>query len=376
MPRRLTTNVVWQYKCGPIVEKVQAVAAKQELSLFQVSGEPYEIGYRLGEIARPDFAEYMEQSSAWRAVRQWRGEPFVRALRDAARTHFPALLAELDGMAAGLGWSAEEVFLWNCRGELIHHAPDGCTTLAAVEGERRFIAHNEDGDPFLRDRCALVEVQPVGKPGFVSFYYPGSLPGHTFAANRAGIAQAINNLRIRVPSAGVPRMILARAMLDAGSLDEALHMLRTAPAASGFHHTLGCAGDARLFSVEASARRCSVQSVSTLAGHANHLIHPGCEAEAQIVTNSSRDRQLRVDAWLPALASPLKPAALLDVLQDRAPSGLPIYRDDPLDPDDEGTLATALFEIGGAGVSMQVFRHGQCDFDTFIARSASEPTRA
>jgi hypothetical protein len=355
---------------------VQAVAAKQEFSVFQVSGEPYEIGYRLGEIARPVFTEYMEQSSAWRAVRKWRGEPFVQALRDAARTHFPALLAELDGMAAGLGWSAEEVFLWNCRGELIHHAPDGCTTLAAVAGERRFIAHNEDGDPFLGDRCALVEVQPVGKPGFVSFYYPGSLPGHTFAANRAGIAQAINNLRIRMPSAGVPRMILARAVLDAGSLDEALHRLRTAPAASGFHHTLGCAGDARLFSVEASARRCAVQSVSTLAGHANHMIHPGCEAEAQIVTDSSRDRQLRVDALLPALASPLQPAALLDVLQDRAPSGLPIYRDDPLDPDDENTLATALFEIGGAGVSMKVFRHGQCDFDNFIARSASEPTGA
>jgi hypothetical protein len=272
---------------------VQAVAAKREFSVFQVSGEPYEIGYRLGEFARPVFTEYMEQSSAWRAVRKWRGEPFVQALRDAARTHFPALLAELDGMAAGLGWSAEEVFLWNCRGELIHHAPDGCTTLAAVAGERRFIAHNEDGDPFLRDRGALVEVQPVGKPGFVSFYYPGSLPGHTFAANRAGIAQAINNLRIRMPSAGVPRMILARAVLDAGSLDEALHRLRTAPAASGFHHTLGCAGDARLFSVEASARSCAVQSVATLAGHANHMIHPGCEAEAQIVTDSSRDRQLR-----------------------------------------------------------------------------------
>ncbi|MFL9964444.1 C45 family autoproteolytic acyltransferase/hydrolase [Paraburkholderia sediminicola] len=352
------------------------MAAKQESSLFQVSGEPYEIGYRLGEIARPVFAEYMGQSRAWRALRQWRGEPFVQALRNAARKHFPALLTELDGMAAGLGWSAQDVFLWNCRGELIHHAPDGCTTLAAVEGERRFIAHNEDGDPFLRDCCALVEVQPAGKPGFVSFYYPGSLPGHTFAASRAGIVQAINNLRIRVPSAGVPRMLLARAVLDAGSLDDALHILRTAPAASGFHHTLGCAGDARLFSVEASARRCSVQSVSTLAGHANHLIHPGCQAETQIVTDSSRDRQRRVDALLPAQASPLKPAALLDVLQDRAPSGLPIYRDDPLDPDDENTLASALFEIGGTGVSMKVFRRGQCDFDTFIARSASEPTGA
>ncbi|SFU14287.1 carcinine hydrolase/isopenicillin-N N-acyltransferase family protein [Paraburkholderia aspalathi] len=173
---RLTTNVVWQYKCIPIVEWVRAVASKQDLSLFQVSGEPYDIGYRLGEIARPVFTEYMEQSSAWQAVRRW-------------------------------------------------HA---------------------------------------------------------------------------------------------------------------------------------------------ISSHANHLIHPGCEAEAQIVTDSSHDRQTRVEHLLPRLASPITPAALLDVLQDRAPAGLPIYRDDPLDPDDENTLATALFEIGSADVSMKVYRQGQCAFDTVI----------
>jgi hypothetical protein len=116
--------------------------------------------------------------------------------------------------------------------------------------------------------------------------------------------------------------------------------------------------------------------VPHLYGHANHMIHRGCEAEAQIVTDSSRDRQLRVEALLPAIAHPLQPAALLDVLHDRAPSGLPIYRDDPLDPDDENTLATALFDIGIAGVSMKVYRQGQCAFDTFIARTASEQAGA
>ncbi|PQV54953.1 C45 family peptidase [Paraburkholderia sp. BL21I4N1] len=357
---------------------MEAVVSTQETKIVQVGGEPFEIGRQLGELARPVFADYMEQSRAWRDVRRWRGNAFVQKLRDAAQAHCPALLDELDGMAAGLGWAAEDVFLWNCRGELIHNAPDGCTTLAAVTERTRFIAHNEDGDPFLRDRCLLVDVRPTSKPGFVTFYYPGSLPGHTFAVNRAGVVQAINNLRIREPAVGVPRMILARAVLDKGSLDDALALLHDAPRASGFHHTLGCAGDVdqRLFSVEASARRCSVQPVTNLAGHANHLIHPGCEAEAQIVTNSSRDRQRRVEALLPASSQPMQAAALLDVLHDRAPSGLPIYRDDPLDPDDENTLATALFEIGDGGVWMKVYQQGQCTFDTFIARVASDSAGA
>ncbi|RFU44666.1 C45 family peptidase [Paraburkholderia sp. DHOC27] len=346
----------------------------QQWSLFRVTGQPDDIGYRLGELARPIMAGYMQQSSAWQRVSQWRGHPFVNALRDAAEAHFPGLMAELAGMAAGLGWSVEDVFLWNCRGELIHNAPDGCTTLAAASEHARLIAHNEDGDPYLRSRCFLVDVQPVGKPGFVSFYYPGSLPGHTFAASRAGLVQAINNLRIREPAAGVPRMLLARAVLDASSLDEAVHLLRDTPRASGFHHTLGSAGDSRLLSIEASAARCSIVTDITLSGHANHMIHPGCEAEAQIVTDSSRDRQARVDTLLASLRGSVTDQALLRVLHDRAPAGLPIYRDDPNDPDDENTLATALFRLEADGVAMQVYQQSHCAFDTFIPNTAHTPT--
>ncbi|WP_175772528.1 C45 family autoproteolytic acyltransferase/hydolase [Paraburkholderia phenazinium] len=342
----------------------------QEWSLFRVTGRPDDIGYRLGELARPVMAAYMAQSAAWQWISQWRGHPLVEGLRRAAETHFPSLIAELDGMAAGLEWPVEDVFLWNCRGELIHNAPDGCTTLAAVSGNARFIAHNEDGDPYLRERCFLVDVQPAGKPGFISFYYPGSLPGHTFAANRAGLVQAINNLRIRVPAVGVPRMILARAVLDTRSLDEAVALLRELPRASGFHHTLGCVGDARLLSIEATVQRCSVAAVTPRFGHANHLIHNGCDSEAQIVTDSSRDRQARVDALLPSLRTPVSDDALLRVLLDQAPAGLPIFRDDPLDPDDENTLASALFRIEADGVAMQVYRQSHCAFDTFIPKAA------
>ncbi len=232
--------------------------------VVEIKGEPYEIGYALGELARPVFADYMAQSSAWRAVSRWRGASFV-ALRDAARVHFPALLTELEGMAAGLRWPVEDVLLWNCRGELIHHVPDGCTTLAAIEPMHASSPITKTAILSCASAVYWSTCSPSASRAFVSFYYPCSLPGHTFAANRAGLVQTINNLRIRTPTVGVPRMILARAVLDAGLLDEALHTLRTAPAASGFHHTLGCAGDPRVFSVEATAQRCSVQSASARA---------------------------------------------------------------------------------------------------------------
>jgi len=351
----------------------------QDLKLVRIAGTPESIGRELGVLAKPVFDAYMAQSAAWPAVRRWRGSAFIRRLREAAGQYFPAHVAELEAMAEALGWPADDLFLWNCRGELVHRVPDGCTTLAAPASacEGGVIAHNEDGDPFLRGHCFVVEVEPEGKPGFVSFCYPGSLPGHTFAVTRAGLGQAINNVRIREPRVGVPRMILARAVLDAASLDDALALLRETPRASGFHHTLGgtdAAGGVRLYSVEATAQRCSIEPVRALSGHANHLIHPGCEREAQIVTDSSRDRQARLAALLPALSSGggVQPDgdAFVGVLQDRGGDGLPIFRDDPQDPDDENTLVTACLRIGADGVGFGVWQDGQRVLDRFIAATS------
>ena len=335
-----------------------------------ISGSPYEIGFGLGVLARPVINAYMNQSAAWKAVSEWRGSGYVRDLRQIAEEACPDAIAELDGMAAGMGWMKEDVFLWNCRGELIHNAPDGCTTLAARSSRERFVAHNEDGDPYLRDKCSLVDIRPAGKPGFVSFYYPGSLPGHTFAVNRAGVVQAINNLRIKRPQLGVPRMVLCRAVLDTSSLDDATYELSRHARASGFHHTLGCVGDERILSVEATVARCSIENVERLSGHANHLIHKGANAEQQLVTRSSRDRQARLGQLLPEMYEVNK-LALLQVLFDKTSTTLPIYRTDPADPDDENTLATALFVIKETGVEFEVRQQGELRFKTFILQETS-----
>lgn len=349
-----------------------------QLKCFTVEGDPSEIGRRLGELAKPVFDAYMAQSAAWERVSRWRGHPFVATLRAAAFARFPDHVAELEGMAEALGWPAHDIFLWNCRGELVHRVPDGCTTLFAECGSGGVIVHNEDGDPYLKDKGMLVDVRPAGKPGFVSFYYPGSLPGHTFAANYAGIVQAINNIRIVRTAPGVPRMVLARAVLDAVSLDAAVAILRDSPRASGFHHTIGAVGDVRVLSIEAAPRRCSSVRArdaqpygSPISGHANHLIHPGDDVEQQVVTDSSRDRQARLTALLPALEDPSDHESLLRVLRDQAPDGLPIYRDDPVDPDDENTLATALMHIERNGVAMQVHQRGKRVFERFLFRTAA-----
>ena len=113
-------------------------------------------------------------------------------------------------------------------------------------------------------------------------------------------------------------------------------------------------GDSRLFSVEATGSGSSVLELSTTGGHANHLIHPQLAAIEQIVTGSSAPRQRRLDAWL-ATNPPLDGVTAKAMLSDQQDPLLPIYRLSPDDPDEENTLATAIFTLSATRVVWQIF---------------------
>jgi hypothetical protein len=224
--------------------------------------------------------------------------------------------------------------------------------VQAPGARRQVIAHNEDGLPGFSGYGLLVRVEVAGEKPFVSFAYPGSLPGHTFALTGAGLVQAVNNVRVVSANVGVPRMVLGRAVLDAPTIDKAIAVLREAPRAGGFHFTLGQRGDHRIVSIEFLQAAISVSEVTRRSVHANHIIHPALAETAQIVTDSSASRQRRGDALVEAGAEPLA------ILRDQADAALPILRQAPDDPDVENTLATALFSISPSDVSCEVFAGG------------------
>lgn len=312
---------------------------------ISLRGSRRDIGRALGDLARPYMAALLEQSPTWFALRRWRGHAVLDTLGAAAREYLPKQWEELCGMAEGLDMPLEDVLLWNARGDLLHKTDDGCMTVALRHADgSRWIAHNEDGDPFLTGLGRLVEIQSEDGPGFFFLYLPGSLPGHTFAANRAGLVQVVDNLRIMRGGKGVPRMLLARAVLDCRSLDEAQALLNKMPRAGGFHHMLGAVGDERLLSIEATPERCSTQPVTTLYGHTNHCIHFGARQTTQLITTSSRERLERLDVLLLELHAQAESSQLLDILYDTEAT-LPMLRTDLRDPDGENTLASVIFRI-------------------------------
>lgn len=322
------------------------------LGFVEIAGTPYEVGLGLGGFGREVAHRHLVKGHAWASVMAFRNDPRIAVMRQLVEACFPGYRAELQGLAAGLDLPFDDVFLWNCRGDVWAFAPDGCTTVQ-IPGEVPLLAHNEDGDPGFRGHCALAHVRPEGGVAFTSFVYPASIPGHTFAVTEAGLVQTVNNIRSRGVGVGLPRMVLGRALLDCRVLDDAVHLLKTAERAGAFHMTLAQRGDPRLVSIEYTHATSSVVVIDRPQCHANHLIHRGTRQEEQVITGSSRSRQERGDTIL-ADAMDRAPSPL-DILWDKSVVPLPVYRAQPDDPDHENTLATAIFRIGAEAIHWQVY---------------------
>ncbi len=327
------------------------------LSFLTIQGTPYDVGLALGRFGTDAVHGHLLHTPAWANVMRWRGTAPVATMQQLVQTHFPAYWQELEGMAAGLGLPSDEVFLWNCRGDLWAMSPDGCTTVQLPRtspDQGALIAHNEDGDPGFTGCCAIAQIRVDGGGAFASFVYPGSLPGHTFAVNQNGVAMTVNNLRVLHTSPGLPRMVLARAMLDQPDLSSAVDVLRRTPRAGGFHFTLAQAGHEALVSVEFCAAVCSVQTIERPCVHANHMVHAAHRDQPQIVTGSSGHRQIRGEEMLAASAARGERVHPLDILFDEGDARFPIYRNAPNDSDNENTVATAVMQINTQAVDWQV----------------------
>ncbi|MGE9550935.1 C45 family autoproteolytic acyltransferase/hydrolase [Erwinia amylovora] len=324
------------------------------MKTITITGSAFAIGQRLGEFGREAWHNKLTLTALWQTVTAMKEAEQTQAMCQRVQQQFPLIWQELEGLAEGLQAPLDEVFAWNCRGDLVRSTSDGCTTVAgsSANGER-IIAHNEDGFPQLRDDCAMVTIVPNQGLKFISFAYPGSICGHTFAVNEKGIVNTVNNIRAVHRPEGLPRQVLARAALNAATLDEAITLLTTGPRAGAFHHTLGQRGDSRLFSVEATGTGCSVRQLNDVFAHANHLIHENLSATEQVITDSSSSRQQRLNDWLQTQVQ-LDGAAAKAILSDQHNAVLPVYRLSPQDPDDENTLATAVFMLNSEKTTLEV----------------------
>lgn len=316
-----------------------------ELEIITAPEKGFELGLVLGKRGRQTVHERLVQEPFWKHVQNHAQSDLVRQLEKKTAEYFPDIHDELKGLAEGLDLPFESVFAWNCRGDILVNSPDGCTTLQ-IPSSPIIIAHNEDGLLSLDQTCFLIDC--AEESGFTSFCYPGSIPGHSFAWTRSGLAITINNIRLTDFTPDIPRMVLARAVLDCQNLDAACELLERHTFSGGFHYSIAQVGRTELLSIEHGGGNCHITNIQTPTGHANHVSTVACDK--QLITQSSADRYARTqELFKDQSLSPL------DILRDKANDKLPIWRREDDDPDDENTIASAIFNVGNDELTWQIY---------------------
>src|SRR5688500_7338560 len=180
-------------------------------------------------------------------------------------------------------------------------APDGCTSIVSRGAGTVIVGHTEDSSPEAVDGIYLVDatVEEDGEEvaRFLALNYANTLPGCAAAINRHGLMVLIDALPDPDRRVGASRHVVSRALLDASSIDEAIHVLRETERGGGWNY-LFVQGD-RFANAETTATRVAITTSDEEGAyaHANHYLNEEIAAEAgepraNSVARLTRARQL------------------------------------------------------------------------------------
>ncbi|MDJ0818888.1 MAG: C45 family autoproteolytic acyltransferase/hydrolase [Desulfobacterales bacterium] len=328
----------------------------KQIEQFEVSGSHYEVGLAIGShFARAIhrfFDNYERLQRYFLPFYQTStGMSCYQSFLDLHRARFPAYMRELEGIAEGANRPFKEVFLVNLRGEfsgLLSTVPgagengeEGCTDCLVLTADAALIGHNEDGSPAAASHMYVIKVNLDSGSSFTALSYPGFLPGNAFGYNAAGILHTADHVAPQPIKIGAGRHFLARSLLEAGTLEEAVRNITAPDRASGFNYNIGSLSDRKILSVEVSPERHHIHEVRGCYTHTNHYIQ--LTDQKQEITQSSQKRLTHSRA-LGQTAPKLDAAIVLSVLGDRTDPDYPIHRD-ASPPDDNATLCSALFDL-------------------------------
>ena len=259
---------------------------------------------------------------------------------------YPHYMQELEGIAAGADRPISDVVLVNLRGEYrgyVKEADDirGCSDCSILSDELALIGHNEDGAPAFRDHMYVIHAQVDGESAFTACSYPGFLCGNAFGYNAKGICYSVDNIRPRNIRIGLGRQFLARSLLDAESIADALVRVSPDGRASGFSYTIGSIRERRIVQAEVMPDAVCVTEIGGPNFHANHVLEIA-DAD-QTIDTSSAERVARAATLLKSNAV-VRAIDILGILSDEDHETYPIFRR-AIAPDKSETYCTALFDL-------------------------------
>lgn len=255
----------------------------------------------------PDYDLYLKKT-----------EPYFQITKET----FPNLILELEATAKAAEVSVPDYFALNNR-EVTHKKKeaDHCTIAVSFGKGGPVVGHNEDWEGATPDAVYILKAT-IGDTTFMGLQYKVHTPGVAVSMNSWGLVQCINELNNEAQF-GVPKNIVARAVLQCKTLEEAETLIRNTKRASGYNHVLVQGSEMR--NIEIAGDKLSVEKVTGgTYVHTNHYLTPEMIPFEKYHTKSSVARYERA---MKMILPEMNKDEMQLLLSDRAHNKYPISRD-------------------------------------------------
>ncbi len=246
--------------------------------MVEVAGTHREMGCQIGEARREQVQHSIENAhvlidQSYNTLElTWEGAKIQsRKYLPFAEERYPQYIDEMHGVAEGANVTFDDVMVLNAMEAMTMDALHltRCTSFAVNEERTAdghvLLAHNEDWVPEDENDVYVISAKPNDEPPFLAMTYGGLLPNVGF--NAYGIAQLIDSVYPNDSRIGIPRLVLARAVLAAKRISGAIGRMLLPHRAAGYNHLLAHESG-ELYSVEVSARKFDI-----LHGTDGYMVH-------------------------------------------------------------------------------------------------------
>ncbi|HET7143597.1 MAG TPA: C45 family peptidase [Anaerolineales bacterium] len=246
--------------------------------IIEISGTHREMGRQIGEATREQVQHSVANArmlidDAYGSLElTWQGAQIQsRKYLPFAEERYPQYVDEMRGVADGANVPFDDIVVLNVMEAVTMDALHltRCTSFA-VNDERTadghiLAAHNEDWIPEDENDVFVISARPDKEPPFLAMTYGGLLPNVGF--NAYGIAQLIDSVYPSDSRIGIPRLVVARAVLASRRISGAIGRTLIQHRAAGYNHLL-VHESGELYSIEVSARKFEI-----LYGHDGYMVH-------------------------------------------------------------------------------------------------------
>ncbi len=345
----------------------------------RVEGTSYQRGQQYGTQARSRVR--LSVQAYHQAFAHFAGWDWGTVRREAARFEAPigkfrpGYLEEMRGIADGAGLDLTDVLAINVRTEVMYsakarnapravpsaekQAPPECSAFAQVPGPGQagstIIGQNWDWLLHAARTLVVLEVRQPDGPDFVTVVEAGLLA--KTGMNAAGLGLVTNALvtDADVGEPGLPYHVLLRALLDCGTVTEALKVLQAGLRSSAANYLIAHASGAAL-DIEAApgdfTRLYPLFPEDGVLLHTNHFLAPRIDPVVDLSLWAMPDSAVRLQRLSAGFRGAAATAKTLDdiraLLADHAdyPNGICAHPDPADHPREQGaTIASVLMDL-------------------------------